>query len=187
MDGPKKRIKFFRKYYSQPYSYLNNRQLDINNNKIKDIEKIINLNQNKYKITYQNIDNFNDQLSIKFIQKITQNTINCQKYLKKEGIPGLPYTIVDIICKLLNREYFIEVIINLQYTNKYPFDPPIWSLNKILTNTFTGYNLTNIFKYWIDVHNEIYQKQWSSVTTIDKDILNFMIRVQFCHQLVSIE
>ena len=186
MEGPRKRIKFFKKYYDLPnncYDYMYSRNINIDKVRIKSIEKLLNLNKNKYEINYRNIDNFNDQLSIKFIEKANKNNKITEQFLKRVGIPGLPFDIVHILCKLINQDYFIELIINLSYTKKYPFDAPLWELKRVLTNKNTGYNLTNIFKYWIDIHNEIYRKQWSSVTTIDKDILVFVTRIAFIHQI----
>ena len=188
MDGPKKRVKFFKKYKDLPgycYNYMYDRNINIDKIRINSLENILNLNEDKYKINYSNIDNFNDRLSIKFLKKVNNNNKITQRFLKRVGIPGLPFDIVEIICKLINEDYFIELIINLSYTMQYPFVPPVWKLEKVLTNKITGYNLTNIFKYWIDVHNEIYQNEWSAVTTIDKDILNFMIKINFSHELLK--
>ena len=188
MDGPKKRVKFFKKYKDLPgycYNYMYDRNINIDQIRIDSLEKILNLNEDKYKISYQNIDKFNDKLSIKFIKKVNKNNKITKKFLMRVGIPGLPFDIVEKICQLINQDDFIEVIINLRYTKKYPFDAPLWELKRVLTNKHTGYNLKNIYKYWINVHNEIYQKEWSAVTTIDKDILNFMVRINFSHELLK--
>ena len=109
MEGPKKRVKFFKKYKYLPdecYNYMYNRNINIDKIRINSLENILNLNEDKYKINYSNIDNFNDRLSIKFLKKVNNNNKITQRFLKRVGIPGLPFDIVEIICKLINEDYF---------------------------------------------------------------------------------
>jgi hypothetical protein len=149
-------------------------------------------NQNKtYLSDYYNLPNY-IKIFYKFPDRsLPENTNKLQicfqfRYskFKKEAefiktlYIGLPMEINLVIAKFVERNIYIDYNINLIYPDTYPFDPPLWVLDNIKGNIF-GILSKEYFQYLIEDHNEInnIEKNWSPSTKIDKDILNFYVRL----------
>jgi hypothetical protein len=81
---------------------------------------------------------------------------------------------------------YITLTVRIDYTNTYPFTIPKWSLiscNDRLASSLK--NAENYYKYMVDIHNNAYMHNWSPAINIDKDILQFMIRINHFDSLFS--
>ena len=173
---PKKRCKFFNKYCNPIDRCINNldRYLHVNEKN----------NNNLIKVKYKFIDSLKDLLVIRLIKKTDINIINL---IYNEGISDLPVDIVDNIVKMLKKDDFIEIKLNLEYTEKYPFIAPKWSLKEIKYNFKTSFNINGIINYYVNLHNELYEKEWTGVFTIESDILYFISRINFLDELLLLK
>jgi hypothetical protein len=87
----------------------------------------------------------------------------------------LPDEINNIINLYLDE--FIDIQTQILFTSDYPFYQPIWSLSKLSFNFKTNLLLNDIYKYIIDCHNSQYNHDWSPATDIEKDILDFIRKI----------
>jgi hypothetical protein len=123
-----------------------------------------------YSIT---VTNYNTYCIIAIHYTHTQTAFD----LVAHNIRELPPEINGLIAEYLPS--YITLNIRMDYTNTYPFDLPKWSLVSCDDRLASSLkNAEEYYKYIIDTHNSIYRSHnWSPAIDIDKDILQFMIRI----------
>lgn len=84
--------------------------------------------------------------------------------------------------------YKIELKVKIQYSENYPFSPPIWFLNGVTPHTIPNQvNLTDYYSYKVSCHNNQYRTEWTPAIAIEKDILTFIQKINhFDEMLVSV-
>jgi hypothetical protein len=102
-------------------------------------------------------------------------TINFQKYYKCYDILELPIEISRLIASY-NRD-IITIKIKILLTDDYPFTRPVWVLDSVEGNINTQLNLTEYYEYIVENHNNMYELDWSPAISIDKDILEFVQKI----------
>ena len=105
--------------------------------------------------------------------------------LVAHNIRELPPEINGLIAEYLPS--YITLELRIDYTNTYPFDIPQWSLvscNDRLASSLK--NAEEYYTYIINTHNSMHRSDnWSPAIDIDKDILQFMIRINHFDSLFS--
>ena len=104
------------------------------------------------------------------------------------GIQDLPKEINRLIMEY-SGEYFI-IKIHLMMSSNYPFEAPIWTILYVDSNMDESDCLYSQIKYIVNTHVSFYHSQihWSPANTIEKDLLNFLVRVIPCiHYCLNIE
>ena len=144
----------------------------------QDIIGFDNIPGGNYSIT---VTNYNAYCDISIHYTHTQTAFD----LVENNIRELPPEINGLIAEYLPS--YITLELRMYYTNTYPFDIPEWSLvycDDRLASSLK--NAKEYYRYIIHNHNSIYQNHnWSPATDIDKDILQFMIRINHFDSLFS--
>jgi hypothetical protein len=135
---------------------------------------------------YYNIQNTNDRkLKISYI-RTSQHKISLGIYFEKSrfyDFLGLPQEVSRIIFEYAPT--IIDIKVEIDFSNDYPFIQPNYSLIQIEHNhPNTPINLEEYYKYIIDNHNYQYSKYWSPAILIDRDILDFVRKVNHFEYLV---
>jgi hypothetical protein len=136
-------------------------------------KKILNTSISKYfGITDPN-------LSFKLIRKNNDDELyfNVLYFKPQEyfNFKNVPKEINDIINSYLND--YVDMQININYMNDYPFNCPNWSLLSFSSNITSDWELNDIFSYLINCHHRQLNRDWSPATDIEKDILDFIIKI----------
>ncbi len=136
----------------------------------QDIIGFDNIPGGTYSIT---VTNYNTYCAISIHYTHTQKAFD----LVANNIRELPSEINDLIAEYLPS--YITLELRMDYTPTYPFDNPRWSLLSVDDRLASSLkNAKEYYKYIINTHNTTYhQHNWSPATDIDKDILQFMIRI----------
>jgi hypothetical protein len=105
--------------------------------------------------------------------------------LVQNNIRELPPEINRAIAEYLPS--YITLSLRIDYTNTYPFDIPRWSMISADDRLASSLkNAEEYYNYIITTHNTTYHHHnWSPATDIDKDILQFMIRINHFDSLFS--
>lgn len=103
-----------------------------------------------------------------FVIKYLQNNI-------MSDLRFLPLEIINLITSF--GDDYISITTKVIYPSDYPFCPPIWSLVDVQHNINTSLNLNDYYEYLVDSHNSQYNTDWSPAIHIDKDLLDFIQRV----------
>lgn len=90
-------------------------------------------------------------------------------------IQQLPIEISRLIASY--NETYIIIKTKIHFGNSYPFDRPIWTLLDVEHNVNGSISLKEYYQYIVDNHNQQYVRYWSPAITIDKDILEFVQKV----------
>jgi restriction endonuclease S subunit len=137
-----------------------------------------NIPSGNYSITVSNHNTYCD-ISIHYTH--TQTAFD----LVAHNIRELPPEINGLVSEYLPS--YITLELRIDYTSAYPFDIPKWSIvscNDRLASSLK--NAEEYYKYIIYTHNSIYQQHnWTPTIDIDKDILQFMIRINHFDSLFS--
>lgn len=89
---------------------------------------------------------------------------------------NVPKEINDIINSYLND--YVNLQIKIDYAlNDYPFHHPVWHLLNFSSNIDSNWSLNDIFSYLINCHNSQHIRDWSPATDIEKDILDFIRKI----------
>ena len=115
------------------------------------------------KIHFDIMRNSNNNVMIFYIDYYKKNLYNFQ---------NLPIEINSMIASY-TQEY-IRIALKIVFTSEYPFRAPIWSLMNVRHNMNTPLNLTEYYEYIVDNHNT---QHWSPVTRIEKDVLDFIRKI----------
>jgi len=131
-----------------------------------------------YSITVTNYDTY---CSISIHYTHTQTAFD----LVANNIRELPPDINQLISEYLPS--YITLELRMDYTPTYPFDIPLWSLISVDDRLASSLkNAKEYYRYIIHTHNTTYQQHnWSPATDIDKDILQFMVRINHFNSLFS--
>lgn len=132
------------------------------------------------------------QLKNIHIDKVIQNnnillTVHFNKKYKGPFLNILP-ELNNIIFEYLNES--IEIKIKIQYSNNYPFTPPIWYIKGVKHNNISTMELLDYYIYKIKNHNELYNAvldgmtQWNPAIGIEKDILLFLERINHFEEIL---
>jgi len=123
-----------------------------------------------YSIT---VTNYNTYCAISIHYTHTQTAFD----LVAHNIIELPPEINGLISEYLPS--YITLELRMDYTPTYPFDNPRWSLVSCDDRLASSLkNAKEYYRYIIHTHNTTYhQDNWSPATNIDKDILQFMVRI----------
>ena len=98
-------------------------------------------------------------------------------------IKEFPKEINDIISSYSSE--FIKINLKILHYADYPFHPPEWSLLNILCNIKIPFNLNDYYNYIINNHNEMYKTDWSPAINIEKDILEFIQKINHFDMLIE--
>jgi len=125
--------------------------------------------------------------SLKFtIEKKEDDQVTLEIKFKKKYVfefQQLPKEINDII-----RSYAIETIVihtNIFYGIGYPFSRPVWSLINVLENINISIDVKEYYKYIVEKHNNQYKHYWSPAMDIEKDILEFIQKINHFDYLLD--
>jgi hypothetical protein len=90
---------------------------------------------------------------------------------------NLPLEINKIIHSF--REEFIEINLKLECLPTFPYNSPIWHLQRVKHNL--PHNLLEYYQYIVDITNEsnIERNNWSCIYGFEKEILRFFIRINY--------
>lgn len=146
-------------------------QLSHNNHSLENYYDIKNTHNHKLKITHIRSEINKLELHIYFE--------NYRRY----DFANLPEELSLIICEYIPTVIFIRV--EICFPNDYPYKPPIYSMINIDHNVSNPpINLEDYYKYIIDNHNEQYKHYWTPVLLIEKDILDFIRKVNHFEYLL---
>lgn len=147
---------------------------NLQNNSIENYFDIAPPDNSKINITISKIVDNNMVLNIKFIKREYFYNLN-----------NLPMEIIKIIHSYGN--YYIDITLNIVFPEQYPFDRPLWALSKIHHNIELeqALDIEDYYKCIIQNHNKPPEKYWSPATTIEKDILEFIQKINHFEYLVE--
>jgi hypothetical protein len=97
---------------------------------------------------------------------------------------NLPKELSRIISEYLPTK--ITICIEILFPNNYPFIQPTYSLMNVEHNVPNlPINLKDYCEYIVDNHNAQYKHYWSPAIEIDKDILDFVRKINHFEYLVK--
>lgn len=138
--------------------------------------------QNKSIEDYFDIVGENSNETINFTCNVMNEIINLEiKFVKRNtliyDIHELPLDISRKIFEYYNTD-FIFININIIYHNRNtPFIAPIWYLNNVKHNLTIPIDLTEYYNDIIAYHNSLNRIQWSPAIDVDKDMLDFIQKI----------
>ena len=140
--------------------------------------------ENKYGL----INSSGNQLEIHASQQKENenNILLTTRFLKKKkavNILAFPVEINDIIASYCDE--FINLTMQISHPQDYPFVPPIWSLINVQDNVNSLLNIPEYYEYKIETHNSQYRDYWSPATDIEKDILDFIQKINHFDYLLE--
>jgi hypothetical protein len=80
----------------------------------------------------------------------------------------------------------INIKIKINHYDDYPFKFPVWNLTTLLYNIKYPLNLRDYYKYIIDNHNNRYKTDWSPAIGVEKDILEFISKINHFDYLIDL-
>ena len=132
--------------------------------------------------SYSNYFGLNDRFEIVVREKQnSQDTIeleieyrqNVKKYIDFNNLP-------DVLCQEINSYLgnYISAVFSIIHPYRYPFNPPIWYLDTIIHNIGApNIDIREYISYVVNNHNNQYERDWSPVIDISKDILEFIQKI----------
>ena len=136
----------------------------------------------------------------------SREKIEIEKTIQKSGIdltirytnriPCPSFDLPDELKYLIGEYLFytIEIQTKINYSQTYPFTPPIWFMRHVNHNIKREYNPFYLLEYYIDKinhHNHIYNlrvlddMQWHPVISIEGDILLFLQKINHFDQMIT--
>ena len=79
---------------------------------------------------------------------------------------------------------YITITIKIILGGNYPFTKPTWVLDNVEQSMMTTINCMEYFTYMVEKHN-IYNENWSPIIEIDKDILEFIQKINHFDYLIT--
>ena len=113
-------------------------------------------------------------------QKLTLSIIYNSNHFYK--IKELPFDINKMIHSYLHNK--LEINIQISFPSLYPFRAPTWSLIRTRHNFLTSLSIPDYYKYLINSHNNQYVGNWSPTITMEKDILEFIQKINHFEYLL---
>jgi hypothetical protein len=134
---------------------------------------------------YGIVDTPERSVNVDAVQKNSETlfTICFKENIPMVNINQLP---MDIICKIssyLNCSLTIKT--KIVYPQDYPFEPPQWYLVCVKHNMVSRLNLKEYYEYLVETHNNQYRLDWCPSIHIDKDILDFICKVNHFDYLID--
>lgn len=134
----------------------------------------------------------NESLKINISEKtIGSNCLLSVNYSKRDEqlfptlckLTSLPESVLAIIADYIYCE--IRLLFNIAFPERYPFNPPIWSIvsSEIKfshnSNEYGGMNLHDYYAYLVEMHNNHYhyRDNWTPSYSINQDVLLFINRI----------
>jgi hypothetical protein len=118
-------------------------------------------------------------LKFKLFKKNDKNELYFNIYYlkpqEKINFKNVPNEINDIIYSYLND--YIDIQVKIDYKIDYPFDYPVWTLLHFSSNINSQWDLYDIFSFFLNCHNNQHIRDWSPATDIEKDILDFIRKI----------
>ena len=148
----------------------------INNIKDSSIEKyfgINTVNNSKLQISISKLTNLQ---CINIPIKITLNI----QYFKNEKTYNFNNLPIEIIRKIQEYgDHFIDMEIDIYFTDQYPYVTPIWNLSNIKHNIKIEQpiSIKEYYNYIINNHNKNNKIYWSPATRIEADIIEFVQKI----------
>lgn len=115
--------------------------------------------------------------SIKFFVKYRKRRYEKLAEIIKKTYIGLPIELNEVICKFIPENLYVDLEFNVDYSDNYPFENPLWSFSNINTNIFCDMNLAEYFKYKVKTYNDNYMNSWSPAIWIDKELISFLASI----------
>lgn len=115
--------------------------------------------------------------SLKFFVKYRKRRYEKLAEIIKKTYIGLPIELNEVICKFIPENLYIDLEFNVNYSDTYPFEHPLWSFNSIHTNIYCNMNLAEYFKYKVETYNQHYFNCWTPAIWIDKELLLFLASI----------
>ena len=109
-------------------------------------------------------------------------TISFVKYYNID-IKRLPKEINDIISTYASDS--INIKLKILHYDDYPFKHPVWSLLDVFYNINLPINLIEYYNYIVKNHNDRYNMDWSPAICIEKDILEFIQKINHFDALIE--
>jgi len=134
--------------------------------------------------------NENEELDIKLVTAdSTEGIVVIDILFQKHTTQNLLKIPIEIIRHIDNfNHYYLRLRLKLTFPVEYPFQPPVWSLEKIQQQTKpTHVDMKEYYEYIIEKHNSQNATRWSPSTFIDKDILLFFTRINHFEYLTEAE
>jgi len=98
-------------------------------------------------------------------------------------IENFPKEINDIISSYASE--FINIKLKILHFDDYPFKHPVWSLLDVSYNIKLPLNLKDYYNYIVKNHNDRHAFDWSPATDIEKDILEFIQKINHFDMLLE--
>jgi hypothetical protein len=143
------------------------------------------VNDTNLKDYYGIIDTPERSINVDAVQKNAE-TIFTVCFKENNSMINIERLPMDIICKIssyINCSLTIKT--KIVYPQDYPFAPPQWSLVCVRHNMVSRLNLKEYYEYLVETHNNQYQVDWSPSIHIDKDILDFIRRINNFDYLID--
>ena len=149
----------------------------VNNCKKSTIEKYFGINTD----SDSNLEIEISKLKISHaIKKNTKITLDIHYFKKNKIIYNFNNLPIEIIRKIQEYgDYYIDMEIDVYFPNEYPFVQPLWCLKNIKHNIKVE-QLVNIKEYYSNIisnHNKQNETNWSPATELEKDILEFILKI----------
>ena len=142
-----------------------------------------------YNISTTNISNyFNIQDKNLSIMLVPNNkkfllSFNYTRKINFIKFIDLPDDLHDVIYSFLNPNY-IHVTYEMNVSDDYPFNPPIWSLYSIdYKCNKDNLNICDYYTYLIKNHNDESQRHWSPAIKFEQEFLRLIVRLNHFHYL----
>ena len=131
-------------------------------------------------VDFSKIDLYNYLLTIQVIYK--ENRIVS---LLKSSYLGIPKYLVNHIISYLPEFETLDLSFLINYPEKYPFNPPNWTLIEAGTNSKLLIDPFNYYSYLVKMRNELYQNSYQVSITMEKDIFDFTCHINNFIYLIS--
>jgi len=135
----------------------------IQNNSIENYFGIKNDQGQKLKVELSRTEERKFVLHVKYIKKCDTFNFN------------LPIEIINTISSYGN--HYIDLTMEISFPTCYPFQGPTWRVIQIQHNIQHSLDLTKYYKYVTRNHNKQYNDYWSPAVDIEKDILDFIRKI----------
>jgi hypothetical protein len=143
------------------------------------------VNDTNLKDYYGIVDTPERSVNVDAVQKNTETifTISFKESIPMINIRCLP---MDVICNIASYlNCYLTIKTKIVYPQDYPFSPPQWSLACVQHNIVSRLNLKEYYEYLVETHNNQYQVDWSPSIHVDKDILDFIRRINHFDYLID--
>lgn len=159
--------------------------VDLDGSSIEDFFGIINEPNEKLKFALKldENNNYSNILFTDFCQSV--NLIFTVTYRKNRlyNFLNFPIEISKIISSFLDN--YVKLDIKIAYLPGYPFKNPHWSLLNLEYNVNNKIDLLEYYRHKINRHNHQNKEGWSAVIYIEKDLLEFIQKINNFNQIIK--